>query len=135
MTYEEFEKIYPPFKKLRDRHLKLFQVNWYIQYAEADNEISFWNFRRGGKYYGPPDPRYKGLGFSCLRDVVNLADELSISIWLYCTVPKLFPLYESFGFVCIREDVYVKKNYVRREYRRQPVREGESQCAISKSTS
>jgi len=137
MTYKEFEKIYPPFRKLRDRHFKLFQVDWCIQYADADNEISFWSFRREGRwqktedgYYNKiPDPRYKGLGHACFQDVIDLADSFGLSIWLFCEVPKLYTLYESFGFVCIKQ---VRR---RREYRRQPKTKGEIQCAISKSTS
>lgn len=77
------------FNRLRRRHLQK-QVYWHT-YDMGDGEFMFQSFiNKSG---------VKGLGARCLKAVCALADRLGVTLVLRCIVPKLFPYYESFGFV------------------------------------
>jgi hypothetical protein len=65
-------------------------VYWCIEFCE-DRGWYFYNFRNHSTI--------KGNGATALRGVCDLADQLGIQISLRCTEPKLFPYYESFGFL------------------------------------
>jgi hypothetical protein len=94
-------------------------VYWWVSYR-GRKEVHFWSFHRhktmSFDQSAAPPPEGKGMGAACLREVLALADYMGVVVVLGCSVPKLWPYYESFGFVV---DPWHDLPYSKR-YRRHP---------------
>jgi hypothetical protein len=74
---------------MSDRHWREMRVSWQMGLRKPEGWV-FQSFTNRGA---------KGNGAIALRELCEFADRHRIRFSLWCVHPKLFPYYESFGFV------------------------------------
>jgi hypothetical protein len=76
-------------REMSDRHWRDMRVAWRMDMRKPE-DLVFHSFTNRGA---------KGNGAIALRELCEFADRHGIRFALWCISPKLFPYYESFGFV------------------------------------